>query len=162
MRTSIPYTISIMKLLFGIGNPDKEYEGTRHNVGRAFAAHEGGYESDVFVNLSGPAVKKLKTKLKAKNEDIIIAHDDLDIEFGKFKLSFDRNSAGHKGVQSIIDTLKTNKFWRLRIGTSSPRLRSARIAGKVPEFVLSKFTPSEKKELPRIFKETYDRIADAR
>ncbi len=151
-----------MKLLFGIGNPDKEYDGTRHNVGRAFVAHEHGYESDVFVNNSGGAVKKLKAKLKVKNEDIIIAHDDLDIEFGKFKLSFDRNSAGHKGVQSIIDALKTKKFWRLRFGIANSKLKGARAAGKVPEFVLSKFTPTEQKQLADIFKQAHDRINNAR
>src|SRR3989344_5094895 len=148
-----------MKLLFGIGNPDIKYEDTRHNVGRAFAAHEHGYESDVFVNLSGPAVKKLKAKLKAKNEDIVIAHDDLDIEFGKFKLSFDRNSAGHKGVESIIAALKTKKFWRLRFGIANSKLKSARASGKVAEFVLSKFSPSEQKELTTIFQQAHDRIA---
>ena len=150
-----------MKLLFGIGNPGKEYEGTRHNIGRAFSAHEGGYESDVFVNLSGPAVKKLKAQHQLKNDSIIIAHDDLDIEFGKFKLSFDRNSAGHKGVQSIIDALKTKKFWRLRFGIANSKLKDARAAGKVPEFVLSKFTPTEQKQLTAIFKEAHDRIAHA-
>lgn len=151
-----------MKLLFGIGNPGPEYQGTRHNIGRAFSAHEGGYESDVFVNTSGPAVKKLKTKLKAKNEDIIIAHDDLDIEFGKFKFSFDRNSAGHKGVQSIIDTLKTKKFWRLRFGIANTKLKKMRKEGRVADFVLSKFTPTEQKQLKDIFKEAHDRITHDR
>lgn len=148
-----------MKLLFGIGNPGQDYEGTRHNIGRAFAAYEGGHESDVFVNLSGSAVKKLKTKLKLKNDNLIIAHDDLDIPFGKVKLSFDRSSAGHKGVQSIIDALKTQKFWRLRFGTANSKLKSARKAGKVPDFVLSKFTPTEQKELKNIFKHAHDLIS---
>lgn len=148
-----------MKLLFGIGNPDHKYESTRHNIGRAFAAHEGGHQSDVFVNLSGPAVKKLKAKLKAKNEDIIIAHDDLDIEFGKFKLSFDRNSAGHKGVQSIIDALKTKKFWRLRFGIANSKLKKMRQEGKVVDFVLSKFSPAEQRELKKVFQEAHDRLA---
>ena len=148
------------KLIFGIGNPGKEYEGTRHNIGRAFAAYAGGHESDVFVNVSGPAVKKLKSKLKLKNEDICIVHDDLDIEFGKFKFSFDRNSAGHKGVQSVMDALKTKKFWRLRLGTASPRLRSARTAGKVSDFVLGKFTPTERNELTKIFKTALAELGD--
>lgn len=153
-----------MKLLFGIGNPGKEYENTRHNVGWAFVDHVGPMHgficatSETFVNLSGATVKKLKAKHKIKNEDIIIVHDDLDIEFGKFKLSFDRSSAGHKGVQSIIDALKTQKFWRLRIGIANGKLKGARAAGKVPDFVLSKFTPTEQKQLPDIFKQAHDRI----
>lgn len=146
-----------MNILFGIGNPGDEYEGTRHNIGRAFAAHEGGRQSDVFVNQSGEAVRKLKVK----PQDLIVAHDDLDIEFGKFKLSFDRNSAGHKGVESIIRALKTKKFWRLRFGIANSKLKNARAAGKVPEFVLSKFTPTEQKQLKKIFQEAHDRINHA-
>lgn len=146
-----------MKILFGIGNPDPEYEGTRHNIGRAFAAHEGGHESDTYVNQSGVAVKKLKVK----PENLIVAHDDLDIEFGKFKLSFDRNSAGHKGVESIIRALKTKKFWRLRFGIANSKLKAARKAGNVPDFVLSKFTSAEQKQLKTIFKEAHDRITHA-
>lgn len=149
------------KLIIGIGNPGAEYDGTRHNVGRAFSVYAGGEESDVFVNNSGIAVKKLKAKHKAKNEEIVIAHDDLDIEFGKFKVSFDRNSGGHKGVQSVIDALKTKKFWRLRIGIANSKLKSIRAAGKVPDYVLSKFTPAEQKQLPDIFKQAHDRLNHA-
>ena len=147
-----------MKLLFGIGNPGHEYDDTRHNVGIAFVEFVNNTSeefecvaSDVFVNTSGPIVKKLKTKYKLKNGDIIIAHDDLDIAFGNYKIAFDRSSAGHKGVQSVIDVLKTQQFWRVRIGTASPRLRSARSAGSVADYVLSKFTPTERKHLPEIF-----------
>src|SRR3989338_8205235 len=138
MADSISYTLHMKrKLLFGIGNPGKEYEGTRHNVGWMFAEYENGETSDVFVNNSGVAVKKLKSKYKAKNEEIVIAHDDLDIEFGKIKIAFDRSSAGHKGVQSIMDVLKTQKFWRVRIGIANSKLKGARKAGKVSDFVLS-------------------------
>lgn len=146
-----------MKLIFGIGNPDSEYGGTRHNIGRAFARYADGHESDVYVNNSGLAVKKLNVK----PENLIVAHDDLDIEFGKFKLSFDRNSGGHKGVDSIIKALKTKKFWRLRFGIANSKLKAARAKGKVPDFVLSKFTPTEQKQLKSIFKGAHDRINHA-
>lgn len=156
-----------MKLLFGIGNPGKEYEGTRHNVGWDFVTSQGEVSGFVigtpenFVNLTGQTVKRLKAKYKLKNDDIYIVQDDLDIEFGKCKISFDRNSAGHKGVQSVIDAIKTKKFWRVRIGIANSKLKNARAAGKVPEFVLSKFTPTEQKQLPEIFQQAYDRLNHA-
>jgi PTH1 family peptidyl-tRNA hydrolase len=119
-----------------------------------------------FVNKSGEAVKKIKLFYKVKPEDIIIVHDDLDIEFGNFKLSFAKNSGGHRGVQSIIDNLKTNKFWRLRIGTANRKLVVARrqktLKAKseaVGDFVLSKFTPTEQVELKKTIKKALERLA---
>ena len=121
-----------------------------------------------FVNKSGEAVKKLKTKYKLKNEDIVLIHDDLDIEFGNFKLSLGKDSGGHRGVQSVIDHLKTKKFWRLKIGTANRRLATARdqktLKGKkeaVGDFVLSKFTPAEQAELKKVIKEALDRLKNA-
>lgn len=113
----------------------------------------------IFVNKSGEAVKKLKLFYKTKAEDIVVVHDDLDIEFGNFKLSFAKDSGGHRGVQSVIDHLKTNKFWRLRIGTANRKLTTARhqktLKAKkesVGQFVLSKFTSAEQQELKKILK----------
>jgi len=130
------------KLIIGLGNPDKKYEKTFHNVGSLFAdflsektrsewekskkfkyfknGHAIVIKSSVFMNESGKAVleaiKYFSTESNIKPEQILIVHDDTDIELGKYKLQFNRSSAGHKGVKSIIDTLKTQKFWRLRIG----------------------------------------------
>lgn len=119
-----------------------------------------------FVNKSGEAVKKIKLFYKVKPEDIIIVHDDLDIEFGDFKLSFAKHSGGHRGVQSIIDNLKTNKFWRLRIGTANRKLAAARrqktLKAKseaVGDFVLSKFTPGEQAELKKTIKKALERLS---
>jgi len=183
-----------MKLIIGLGNPGKEYENTRHNVGfivvDEIAKKEGGkfsfekkFNAEIaksrfnnkpiilakpftFVNKSGEAVKKLKLLYKIKVEDIIIVHDDLDIEFGNFKLSFAKNSGGHRGVQSVIDYLKTNKFWRLRIGTANRKLAVARrqktLKAKseaVGDFVLSKFTPTEQVELKKTIKKALERLA---
>ena len=149
-----------MKLVIGLGNPGKEYDGTRHNVGRDFASYAQGHTTEVFMNNSGLAVRKLLEQKKLTPEDLIIVHDDLDIEFGKFKISFNRNAAGHHGIESIIASLKTKAFWRLRIGTASPRLRSARIAGKVSDFVLSKFTSTERHELTAIFQKALAELQD--
>jgi PTH1 family peptidyl-tRNA hydrolase len=183
-----------MKLIIGLGNPGEEYENSRHCIGFVavgeIAKKEGSkfsfekkFNAGVaksrfngrpailvkpftFVNKSGEAVRKLKTFYKIKPEDIIVIHDDLDIEFGSFKLSFAKHSGGHRGVQSVIDGLKTDKFWRLRIGTANRKLATARhqrtLKAKkeaVGDFVLSRFTPSEQSELKKIIKKALERLA---
>lgn len=182
-----------MKLIIGLGNPDEEYKDSRHNVGfmivdEIAAKTRAGFEFDkkinaevakgrfdekpavlakphTYVNKSGEAVKKLKNKLKIKPADIIVIHDDLDIEFGDFKVSFEKNSGGHKGVQNIIDNLKTNKFWRLRIGTATRKVRTARDQNTkqkkelIKDFVLAKFTESERHELNKVIKQALARLA---
>ena len=128
-----------------------------------------------FVNKSGEAVKKAKLFYKAKNEGIVVIHDDLDIEFGNFKMSFGKDSGGHRGVQSIIEYLKTNKFWRLRIGTANKQLTKIRKMRKsaptpkgrssdrsvgVGNFVLAKFTPAEQVELKKVAKAALERLGE--
>lgn len=179
-----------MKLIIGLGNPDPEYQETRHNVGFMVVdkiAADAEFEFDkkinaeiakgrfddkpvilvkshTYVNKTGEAVKKLKNKLKIKPADIVVVHDDLDIEFGSFKVSFEKNSGGHKGVQNIIDNLKTNKFWRVRIGTANRKVKTARdqsVKEKkelIKDFVLAKFSPAEKDELKKIIKGALERL----
>src|SRR3990167_3865360 len=135
------------KLIVGLGNPDQEYQNTRHNVGFMFLDYltkkidANDFAEDkksnalvskskiektltilakplCYVNKSGEVVSKLAKFYKVKPADIIVVQDDLDIEFASFKNSFEKNSGGHKGIESIIKALKTNKFYRLRIGTS--------------------------------------------
>jgi PTH1 family peptidyl-tRNA hydrolase len=176
-----------MKLIVGIGNPDPEYLNTRHNVGWMFLdwlnkkykgtafedekkllAHvakidiEGTkawlFKPQTYVNKSGQAVAKAKPWAKAKNEDVIVIQDDLDIPFGMCKLSFEKNSGGHKGVESIMTALKSKKFYRIRIGTGVRALDKARGQSDkkrdefVREFVLHSFTPAQHDELRDIFK----------
>lgn len=184
-----------MKLIIGLGNPGEEYENTRHNLGFIIADRiakdsEVAFSFDkkfnaetakakvegkpvilakphTFVNKSGEAARKLKLFYKTKPENMVIIHDDLDIEFGDFKLSFAKDSGGHRGVQNIIDNLKTNKFWRLRIGTANRRLTAARrnpLKAKkeaVGNFVLSKFTPNEQAELKKLIKKAIGRLSNA-
>jgi len=184
-----------MKLIIGLGNPGEEYKDARHNVGfmtvDAIAKKEGAkfsfekkFNAEIsksrfndkpailvkpftFVNKSGEAARKSKLFYKIKPDDIIVIHDDLDIEFGSFKLSFAKHSGGHRGVQSVIDGLKTDKFWRLRIGTANRKLTTARhqrtLKAKkeaVGDFVLSRFTPSEQAELKRVIKKALDKLAE--
>lgn len=185
-----------MKLIIGLGNPGEEYGNTRHNVGFLIVdsiareanskfSFEKKFNAEVaksrfadkpvvlakpqiFVNKSGEAVKKLKLFYKAKGENIVIVHDDLDIEFGNFKISFAKDSGGHRGIQSVIDQLKTNKFWRLRIGTANRKLTSARhqktLKAKkeaVGGFVLTKFSPTEQTELKKVIKKALERLTQS-
>lgn len=110
-----------------------------------------------FMNLSGRAVKKIIDKYKLKIENLFVIHDDLDLPLGKIRISIGRGSAGHKGVQSIIDELKTKNFVRFRIGISPISTFSA-VAENVEKFVLKKFNREEEKILKKIIKKTVEAI----
>ncbi|OHA01407.1 MAG: hypothetical protein A3H71_00585 [Candidatus Sungbacteria bacterium RIFCSPLOWO2_02_FULL_48_13b] len=148
-----------MILLIGLGNPGKEYEGTRHNIGRdtilAFSKKHGldpmaenqklkalvaegkiGKERCImiapqtFMNKSGEAAKKAQLAHKPKLDRVFVIHDDADIELGRTKLSFNRDSAGHKGVESVMRALGTKKFWRFRIGIGAPQPKGLSLRGE--------------------------------
>ena len=173
-----------MYLIIGLGNPGDEYDNTRHNIGREiteafrkkFDLPDFRFEKkwnaeiseskigkekivialpDTFMNKSGLAAGALARFYKIKPATTIVIHDDVDIPLGSAKMSFGKRSAGHKGVESIIRAIKTNEFWRFRIG----------IAGKrdVPaeKIVLRKFTPDEKKLTSKISKKTVLAIEQA-
>lgn len=119
-----------------------------------------------FVNKSGEAVKKIKTYYQIPLENILVVHDDLDVPFGLTKLSPGSGAGGHKGVKSIIGQLKTENIRRLKIGLANSKLKNARRQksdekrkAMVTDFVLSKFTPSEKTELKKIFKEAGGKVS---
>ncbi len=119
-----------------------------------------------YVNKTGEVASKLKNFYKTKPENFIIAQDDLDIDFGNFKLSFDKNSGGHKGVESVIKALKTKKFHRVRFGISSVGLKKVRQQSDkirdnfVMDFVLSKFGKKEDETLKTIFKSASERLSE--
>jgi PTH1 family peptidyl-tRNA hydrolase len=158
------------KLIIGLGNPAEEYAKTFHNAGWLFADFmaEGEFENAknfafskekgfivvkplTFMNDSGKAVseavKYFSGKKKIKPDDILIVHDDSDIMAGEYKLSFGKNSAGHRGVESAIKALKTKNFWRLRIGIRKNK------KGKAADFVLKKMSPADMKKMSENFKE---------
>lgn len=182
-----------MKLIIGLGNPDERYQNTRHNVGFMFLDYlakkidANDFAEDKksnalvskskiektsvilakplsYVNKSGEVVLRLIKNYKLKINNLIVVHDDLDIEFGSFKNSFEKNSGGHKGVESIIKALKTNKFYRLRIGTSVRALDKARKQSDkkrdtfVMNFVLAKFSPKEQDVIKKMFPDIYERL----
>lgn len=168
-----------MILIVGLGNPGKKYENTPHNVGFSILdilASENKWEKDklaqcfylrkklnkqdlilakpfTFVNESGQTVKYLQKKYHLEIKDVVIIHDDLDLPLGKIKICQNHSSAGHKGVQSIIDYLKTKKFVRIRIGVRPEKL--SLIAEK---FVLKKFSLKEKVLLKNVFEKTIEAI----
>lgn len=142
-----------MKLIVGLGNPGKDYENTRHNIG--FMILDNYIKSDnwkskfnslyikddnvcflkpqTYMNNSGFAVKKIVDFYKIKPEDILVIQDDLDLPFNKFKLKKNSSSGGHNGIKSIISCLNSNSFCRLKIGIAHDRSIDTK------DYVLSKF-----------------------
>ncbi len=110
---------------------------------------------NTFMNKSGDAVRSLVKNKKAA-ETLVVAHDDLDIPFGKMKLSFNKSSGGHRGVESIMKAVKTEGFIRLRIGispiTAGGKMKKPQGEKAVEELILGKFKPSELLILKKIMK----------
>lgn len=148
-------------ILVGLGNPGKEYEHTRHNVGREFLLDCADtlpkkakvVTPDTFMNKSGAAVRSLVKSVKAA-ERLVVLHDDLDLPLGTVKVSFGRGSAGHKGVDSVEKAVRTKNYVRVRIGISA-----SRVGGKVKKpDVLGKFKPSEAVDLKKAKKSVKDAL----
>src|SRR3989344_8298308 len=110
-----------MKLVVGLGNPGAEYENTRHNTGRILIGliekklnQENSKQKikfitpDTFMNNSGKEVA-FYIKPKKDLKDLIVIYDDMDLPLGKMKISYDRSSGGHRGLQSIITKLKSQE-----------------------------------------------------
>lgn len=153
-----------MKLIVGLGNPGKQYEKTRHNVGwmvldrfvspkewkesakaqALFCKKEiNGQEVEffkplTFMNNSGAAIAYAKKK--HPRAELIVVHDDKDIALGKIKVQTNRGPAGHKGVQSIIERLGTKNFTRVRVGIAPA---DKTITEDAADFVLAKFSKEE-------------------
>jgi len=176
--------------IVGLGNPGEEYDNTRHNAGRMaleVAAKKAGSDEwkmnkatkatiakatigktpavfvlpDTFMNKSGAAVLKYVKSAKAA-ERMIVVYDDLDLPIGTIKLSFNRGSGGHKGVESIMRAVKTKKFTRVRIGVSratpSGKLKKPSGEDEVIDFILAPFKPAEMTELKTVFKRVSEAI----
>ncbi len=176
--------LSMTWIIAGLGNPGEEYTQTRHNAGRMalqYVCDEknlGEWKLDkksnaliargmigksasvlvlpeTFMNKSGSAVVKYVKSVKAA-EKLIVVYDDLDLPLGKMKMSFDRGSGGHKGIESIARALKTKKFWRIRVGvspaTASGNLRKPSGEEDVLDFILGKFKTSDLPLLKSLFK----------
>ncbi len=177
-----------IKLIIGLGNPSEEYQNTYHNVGilaienkmpldlkwqtikgKHFACFKFNeiiwVKPLVFMNESGKAVAEALKFFKLKPEEMLVIHDDSDIALGDYKISFKRGSAGHKGVESIIQTLKTKNFYRLRIGIR-PETEKKQIAKnkeqrtkiKAADLVLKKINNQDLQILQEVFEKIYSSL----
>ncbi|MCL4404239.1 aminoacyl-tRNA hydrolase [Patescibacteria group bacterium] len=162
--------IKDVSLVVGLGNPGKDYERTYHNAGRlalAALAPETGWRArdkfryvkdagltfaspETFMNESGDAVAAALKYFKLKPAELLVIHDDSDLPLGQWKLQFGRGSAGHRGVASIISRLKTEDFWRLRIGIRDASEKKRRKAG---DFVLDRISAEKMREFDRAVEE---------
>lgn len=160
-----------MKLIVGLGNPGKEYENTRHNIGFIMlnrladdlnvtsfkSGFKGEYAKTTFegeqvyllrpltyMNLSGECVKEFVDYFHVNIEDIVVINDDLALVPGRFRLRPNGSSGGQKGLQNIIDLLHTQEIKRIRIGVGEPENKN------IVDYVLG--TPS---------KEDFSKIDDA-
>lgn len=167
----------MIRLILGLGNPGKEYEGTRHNAGREaamtfakrldfsefeadkrsmalIASKKSGSKTiiaalpETFMNKSGSAAAKL-FRAKKENADLVVLHDDLDLPLGRFKISYGKNSGGHKGVESVMRGLKTKNFVRIRIGIS-PKKKPDH--NEMMKFIVGRFKPAEQDIIKKVFK----------
>lgn len=136
-----------MKLIIGLGNPDKKYQNTRHNVGHQVIARLKTLNhpetilavNDGFMNEAGFSVQKIVHFYKLPLDQLYLVHDDLDLPIGDHRLQFDRGPAGHHGVESVIEHLGSQAFWRIRIGISHPTDLTP-----IEDYVLQPFSPDEK------------------
>lgn len=116
---------------------------------------------DTFMNKSGSAVAHYVRSVKAA-ERMVVVYDDLDLPLGTIRLSFNRGSGGHKGVESIMRAVKTKAFTRIRIGVSrtTPKgtIKKVRGEDEVVDFILASFKPAELTELKKVFKTVAEAI----
>ncbi len=152
-----------MKLIVGLGNPGFEYENTRHNIGFMVLDNylkenpaawqkkfNGLYQTltiqgkkvyflkpQTYMNLSGSSIQEFVHYFKINLADILVIHDDLDLKIGRFRLKTNSSAGGHNGIKSIINSLGTENFARLKIGIS----KIDNIDTK--DYVLGKFKPDE-------------------
>lgn len=177
-----------MKLIVGLGNPEEKYGKTRHNAGfiildelrqaikasnfkmeKKFnaAISEGDLQGEkillvkplTFMNRSGQSVNELLNFYKLSPDQVILIHDDLDIELGAFKISSDSSAAGHNGVQSVFDKLGTQQLKRIRIGIEGSEKKKERLISG-GDFVLQNFSEPELATIKKLIPEIAIRLSN--
>lgn len=173
-----------MKIIAGLGNPGKKYDGTKHNTGFMaldyyLSQHslildrqkfEGKYtklvingedvillEPQTFMNDSGRSVAQFAHFFKIEPQNILIIHDDMDMPLGKIRIRANGKSGGHNGIKSIIQDLGTTNFNRLKIGIKHPDNVTQ---ASVISWVLSPFNAEQKKIMDIAFASSCDVITD--
>ncbi len=172
-----------MKLVVGLGNPGKEYENTRHNIGYELAdmfakkygcafRTERKFEADIFdiningekvivakpltyMNLSGNAVKKIVDFYNINSQDILIMHDDLDMVLGKIKVVNNSSSGGHNGLKSITKAIQTRDYVRFKIGIYGKDRTIDAI-----DCVLGKFSKEQREVLDEVYAKVGNLLED--
>ncbi len=167
-----------MKLIVGLGNPGKEYEDTRHNVGflvldnylktddwkEKFNAmyHEARINGEkvifvkplTYMNLSGDAVVQFVNYYDIDLDDILVIHDDLDLTFGTYKLKKNSSAGGHNGIKSIINRLGSENFARLKVGISHDKSIDTK------DYVLGNFSKKDK-EIFNTMQDDFNKIIES-
>jgi len=163
-------------VVVGLGNPGKQYDQTRHNIGFLAVDHfvknnefnpwilKKDLQSEIcssyivdkkilavkpqtFMNDSGQAIQKISNFYKLSNQKIIVVYDDFDLPFGSIRSRFGGSSAGHKGIDSIIQEINSPDFNRIKVGIKQENIKNA------SEVVLKKFNQKEKDNLTLIYNE---------
>jgi len=156
-------------LVIGLGNPGAEYEKTRHNIGQLllgklsdggkFTAHKSRMDicevrsasnilvlakSRGFMNETGGPAKSLSEFYKIPADQIIVAHDELDLPFNALRLKLGGGDNGHNGLKSLTSSLGSADYYRIRMGIGRPQGQQ-----DPADFVLKQFSSAEKKDLPK-------------
>ena len=171
-----------MKLVVGLGNPGKEYENTKHNIGFQFIdfyldslgekvswikKDNGVYfqtiinqekvlflKPQTYMNLSGDCVSKFVNYYHISMDDILVVSDDLDLNIGNFKLKTAGSCGGHNGLRDIENKLHSNQFKRLKIGISKDHEIDTK------DYVLSGFSKKDRENLDHLFHSLIDVMND--
>lgn len=168
-------------LVVGLGNPESEYAGTRHNVGRqAVLTLAGRHQTEPsrnrrvgcriaevrdgdarlvltlpsgYMNESGGPVQRAAAWYGIPPERVVVVHDDIDLEVGAVRVKRGGGNAGHRGLDSVDRRLGTNDYLRVRIGVGRP-------PGRMParDHVLRRFHPSEREEVDVVLEEAADAV----
>ena len=159
-----------MHLIVGLGNPGKEYENTRHNIGfNAIDVISKKYKIELnrikfkgvygetfikgekvillkpstFMNLSGESIRAVMDFYKINKEDVLVIYDDISLEVGRLRIRDKGSAGGHNGIKSIISHMGTEEFGRIKIGVGQPK-------GDLVNYVLGNFAKEEKQILDEV------------